>query len=198
MWGNAYAQPPQQQQCCVVLVCGAHEILRTVPTLRTCTCVVLCCVVLRGQVKASLLAHNLRTNGSEAYFVDGAVGTPSSHAAVHSTLYAISAGVADSGGAALAQQLTAYLGRHGVAPSSCMMGRWWVEGLYRLGVWAGEAADLALAVLTSTAYPSWLDMVAQARGQGGKGARGQAGGQRTNRVPPWHSSEQELQSDQAE
>jgi hypothetical protein len=112
-------------------------------------------------VRASLLHFNLRVNGSEAYFVDGAVGAPATHAAVHSTVYAISAGVADAGGAALAQQLTTFLGRHGVAPSSCMMGRWWVDGLYRLGLWAGEAADLALTILTSPSYPSWLDMIAQ-------------------------------------
>jgi hypothetical protein len=93
--------------------------------------------------------------------VDGAVGASASHAAVHSTVYAISAGVADAGGAPLAQQLTSFLGRHGVAPSSCMMGRWWVQGLYRLGVHTSAAADLALSILTSPSYPSWLDMIAQ-------------------------------------
>lgn len=99
-------------------------------------------------VVAGMRALNLRRNGSEAYFVDGAAGPSSKHAAVHSTLFAISAGAAD-GDAALGAALTAFLARHGVAPSSCMMGRWWVDGLYRIGVWAPEAADLALAVLTA-------------------------------------------------
>ena len=42
-----------------------------------------------------------------------------------------------------------------------MMGRWWVEALYRLGVALPAAADLALKVLTAETYPSWLDMLAQ-------------------------------------
>jgi hypothetical protein len=112
-------------------------------------------------VRSSLLHLNLRLNGSQAYFVDGAVGNASTHAAVHSTVYAAAAGVADVGGQPLAAQLTSFLAQHGVAPSSCMMGRWWVEGLYRLGVWTPQAADLALALLTSPVYPSWLDMIAQ-------------------------------------
>lgn len=130
----------------------------------------------------ALLSLNLRHNGSEAYFVDGAVGSSADHAAVHSTLYSISAGVADAGGEPLAkvsyeayylscafvarmatilQALTAYLARHGVAPSSCMMGRWWVDGLYNLGVYSADAADLALTVLTTDEYPSWRNMMAQ-------------------------------------
>jgi Bacterial alpha-L-rhamnosidase 6 hairpin glycosidase domain/Bacterial alpha-L-rhamnosidase C-terminal domain len=112
-------------------------------------------------VRNALRAHNLVYNGtSEAYFVDGNVGPAKSHAAVHSTLYAIVTGAAD-GDAKLAQLLTRYLARHGVAPSSCMTGRWWVEALYRLGMDAPEAADLALTVLTAPNYPSWLDMLAQ-------------------------------------
>jgi len=116
---------------------------------------------MAATTRSALLALNLRTNDTEAYFVDGAVGKSASHVAVHSTLYAVSAGAAAEGGAPLAKKLTAYLSRHGVAPSSCMMGRWWVEALYNLGVWAPEAADLAFSVLTSPVYPSWLDMTAQ-------------------------------------
>jgi len=113
-------------------------------------------------VKASLRRLNLRLNasGGEAYFVDGAAGAPAAHAAVHSTLFAISAGAAD-GDAALGAALAAFLRRRGVAPSSCMMGRWWVTGLHRLGAFAAEAADLALDVLTAPGYPSWLDMIRQ-------------------------------------
>jgi alpha-L-rhamnosidase len=99
-------------------------------------------------------------SAAAAFFVDGAVGASASHAAVHSTLYAISAGAAD-GDAVLGAALAAFLRRHGVAPSSCMMGRWWVTGLLRLGVFSAEAADLALDVLTAPGYPSWLDMIAQ-------------------------------------
>lgn len=78
-------------------------------------------------VLSALRSLNVRYNATagDAYFVDGAVGAPASHAAVHSTLYAISAGAAD-GDAELGAALTAYLSRHGVAPSSCMMGRWCV------------------------------------------------------------------------
>ena len=111
-------------------------------------------------VRGALRRLNLRSNGSEAYFVDGAVGAPAAHAAVHSTLYAIAAGAADGDGA-LAGALTAFLRRRGVAPSSCMMGRWWVTGLLRIGVWAADAADLALEVLTAPGYPGWLYMIQQ-------------------------------------
>ena len=77
---------------------------------------------LEAATLAALRRLNVRRNGSEAYFVDGAVGASASHAAVHSTLYAISAGAAD-GDADLGRALTAFLSRHGVAPSSCMMVR---------------------------------------------------------------------------
>ena len=114
----------------------------------------------RDSVRAALRSTVLRTNGTMAYFVDGANGAPNRHAAVHSTLYAVAAGAAD-GNATLAAALTAYLVHHGVPPSSCMMGRWWVSSLLRLGVQYAPAADAALAVLTSATYPSWLDMLAQ-------------------------------------
>jgi hypothetical protein len=111
-------------------------------------------------VLSSLYRLNLRHNGSESFFVDGAVGKSASHNAVHSTVYAISAGAAD-GNASLSIALTSYLRRHGVAPASCMMGRWFVEGLHRLGLWAAEASDLSFDILTSPSYPSWLDMIAE-------------------------------------
>jgi hypothetical protein len=113
-----------------------------------------------GEVQKALKQLNLRQNGTEAYFVDGAVGKSSTHNAVHSTVYAISAGAAD-GDATLGAALTAFLRRHGVAPASCMMGRWFVDGLYRIGLWSSEATDLAFDILTSSSYPSWLDMLAQ-------------------------------------
>jgi alpha-L-rhamnosidase len=107
-----------------------------------------------------LRALNWRTNGSEAFFVDGAAGAPAAHAAVHSTVMALAAGALDGDAPAIAAA-TRFLARHGVAPSSCMMGRWWVDALFRGGVWVADAADLALAVLTSAEYPGWLDMLAQ-------------------------------------
>lgn len=113
--------------------------------------------------RAALRALNFRvnaTNSSEAYFVDGAVGPSAAHAAIHSSVYALAAGALD-GDAPAIRLAVARMRRHGVAPSSSMMGRWWVDGLYRAGVWAGEAADLAFDVLTSPSYPSWLDMLAQ-------------------------------------
>jgi hypothetical protein len=117
-------------------------------------------------IAASLATHNLRVvNSSYAFFVDGRVGPgpAPTHAAVHSTLLAVSAGAVAAGGlnASVCRGLVAYLVGHGVAPSSCMMGRWWVEALYRLGVEVGEGADAALAVLTAKSYPGWLDMLAQ-------------------------------------
>ena len=112
-------------------------------------------------VREALLNRNLRENATMAYFVDGAVGNASQHAAIHSTVYAVAAGTAEPGGAPLAAKLTKFMTAHGVAPSSCMMGRWWVEAYYNLGVFVPEAADAALAVLTSPVYPSWLDMLAQ-------------------------------------
>ena len=108
--------------------------------------------------RAALKARSLRWNGSEAYFVDGTTGAPAAHAAVHSTVMALAAGALD-GDAAAVIAATKFLARRGVAPSSCMMGRWWVEGLLRAGVWAGEAADLALDILTADAYPGWLYML---------------------------------------
>ena len=117
---------------------------------------------METSVLDALRRLNLRSNTTMAYFVDGAVGSSASHAAVHSTLYAISAGAAD-GDAVLANALTIFLRQHGVPPSSCMMGRWWVTGLFRIGVWSAGAADLALDVLTAPGYPSWLDMLAQVR-----------------------------------
>ena len=113
-------------------------------------------------LRAALAAHNLRAlaNGS-AYFVDGRTGAAAAHAAVHSTLFACAAGACDGVGADTARALVAHLVAHGVAPTSCMMGRWWVEALYRLGVSAAEGADAALGVLTAPGYPGWLDMLAQ-------------------------------------
>ena len=114
-------------------------------------------------VRAALAQHALRpVNASgAAFFVDGQSGAPAVHAAVHSTLYAVAAGGADAADAAVAKGLVAYLDAHGVPPSSCMMGRWWIEALYRLGVSSPAAADLALQVLTAATYPSWIDMLAQ-------------------------------------
>jgi hypothetical protein len=101
-------------------------------------------------VRAALARHNLRVvNGSYAYFVDGRTGPAAEHAAVHSTLFACSSGACDSLPLGVSQGLVAYLAAHGVAPSSCMMGRWWVEALYRLGVATASGADAAMAVLTA-------------------------------------------------
>jgi alpha-L-rhamnosidase len=113
---------------------------------------------MAAATRAALARHNLRRNGSEAFFVDGAVGASAAHAAVHSTLFAAAAGAAD-GDAALGDALAAWLQRHGVAPSSCMMGRWWVTALLRLGVWSAAAADAALGVLTAEQYPGWINMM---------------------------------------
>ena len=114
-------------------------------------------------VRAALVRHNLRVspgNGT-AYFVDGRTGGAARHAAVHSTLLACAAGACDGLNASVSAGLVAFLSRHGVPPSSCMMGRWWVEALYRLGIASAAGADAALAVLTAPDYPGWLDMLAQ-------------------------------------
>jgi len=114
-------------------------------------------------ILSSLLTFNLRTNTSSglSWFVDGRVGAASSHAAVHSTLFAVSAGAAEGVSSEVAAGLVAFLVHHGVPPSSCMMGRWWVEALYALGRFHPAGADAALAVLTSATYPGWIDMLNQ-------------------------------------
>jgi hypothetical protein len=108
-----------------------------------------------GSIQAGL-AGLLRYNGSEeAYAVDGAVGPEASeHAALHSSVYAAAAGVAD-GNASLARALGAFLARRDVLPSSCMTARWYVEASYRLGLYAAEPADYALQLLSRSTYPSW-------------------------------------------
>lgn len=106
-------------------------------------------------ITAGMKAQLLRYNGSEAYFVDGAVGNSTQHAAIHSTLYAVAAGAADNDTALAAMvrgfvqhggcagctkacllacsvrphsgaQVTAYLVRRDIGVSSCMTGKWWV------------------------------------------------------------------------
>ncbi len=135
-------------------------------------------------IRSAMLALLLRRDGnaSEAYFVDGPTplnASAGSHAAVHSTLYAVAgAGVADvplggnsssssssssSGGgdsesAALACELSAYLARVDTGGASCMTARWHLEALYRLGIQCGAAADTALLLLSRGTYPSWAFM----------------------------------------
>ena len=118
---------------------------------------------MEASVLASLLKLNLRVNATAgtASFVDGAVGAPASHTAVHSTLYAVSAGAADGVDVPTALGLVTYLRKHGVSPSSCMAGRWWVTAGHKLGLLVPDGADLAMEVLTSPSYPGWLDMLAQ-------------------------------------
>lgn len=101
----------------------------------------------------------LRSNTTSAYFVDG-LGTSANHAAIHSSVYASVAGVMDTASYDVIVNLATYMHNHGVAPSSCMMGRHWVTGFYRLGIYSAAAADYALDVLTAVAYPSWLNMIA--------------------------------------
>lgn len=96
---------------------------------------------------ATMLKFNISSSTGqavEAYFNDGA-GVD--HAAVHSTLYAVSAGAADNN-ATLAALVAAYLRRKDVAPSSCMTGRWFVQALYQLGIQIDDAADFALELLS--------------------------------------------------
>ncbi len=114
-------------------------------------------------VSAAILATMYHGNGTtEAYFTDGA---GQSHAALHSTLYAVAGGVLDAAGptraAQIAPLLAAYLRRRDVAPSSCMTGRWYVQALYQLGVYAPDAADFGLELLSRTTYPSWGNMIAE-------------------------------------
>ena len=116
-------------------------------------------------LREAMLSVLLRVNGSESYFVDGADGDGASHAAVHSTIYAVAgAGVADAvlgaGPLPLAVELAAYLRRRDTGGSSCMTARYLVEALYRLGASDGTAADQALDLLSRSAYPSWGDMLA--------------------------------------
>jgi len=117
---------------------------------------------MQQSVLRSLVRLSLRRNATMAFFVDGAVGASASHAAVHSTLYAVSAGALDEAAdPVLAGLVVAYLRAHGVPPSSCMMARWWTASLLHLGIVSADAADYALELLTKQDYPSFLDMMAQ-------------------------------------
>ena len=102
----------------------------------------------------------LRNNGTEVYAVDGLVGNSSSHAAIHSTFYVASAGVAD-GNVTLANALAANLIRRDTEGSSCMSGRWLVEAAFRLGREGGSAiaADFGVELLSRNTYPSWGFMI---------------------------------------
>jgi Galactose binding lectin domain/Bacterial alpha-L-rhamnosidase 6 hairpin glycosidase domain len=108
----------------------------------------------------SSLRQLLRYNGTEAYAVDGLVGASSNHSAIHSTFYLAAAGVAD-GNTTLANMLAANLIRRDTEGSSCMSGRWLVDGLFRLGREGGSAsaADFAVQLLSRTTYPSWGNMI---------------------------------------
>lgn len=112
----------------------------------------------------ALGATMLRFNASndEAYVVDG-TGDPAAaaHSAIQSTIYAAAAGLAD-GNATLAAQLSRYLIRRDLGPSSCMTGKWVLDACYRLAVFdpVGAAADYALQLLSRTTYPSWGYMLA--------------------------------------
>ena len=89
-------------------------------------------------------------NGS---FVDG-VGI--AHSSMHATLFPTMAGAVDEvaePGMGLAVVKTL---RAAGMKCSCMAAYWLLEGLYRIGTQTGEAADLALEILTSTDTNSWL------------------------------------------
>ena len=111
-------------------------------------------VAYAASTKEAMLSRQLRWNGSEAFLVDGTHGAAALHAAVHSTVYAAAAGVAD-GNATLAAALGNYLARRDVLPSSCMTGRWYVEACFRLGYYAAAPADYAIELLSRKTYPGW-------------------------------------------
>ena len=118
---------------------------------------------MSASIVDALLKRMLRVNTtdpSEAYFVDGASPPGSDHAAIHSTIYAALVGVAD-GNPFLASQLSAYLIRRDLGPSSCMTGKWVLEACYRLALFDpdGYAADYALHLLSRSTYPSWGYMI---------------------------------------
>ena len=110
---------------------------------------------------STTIQKNLRTqlyHRTTGAFVDG-LGTQ--HASVHATLFATMAGAVDDTaepgmGAAVVETLKA----KGMK-CSCMAAHWLLEGLYRIGWETASAADHALAVLTSNAPNSWLQMIAQ-------------------------------------
>ena len=111
---------------------------------------------MANTIVAAMRTHLLRSSGNESFFVDGATGPAAQHAAIHSTLYAAAAGVAD-GDAELAGRLSAYVIRRDMGPASCMTGKWVLEAAYRLARFdpTGAAAEYALELLARTTYPSW-------------------------------------------
>ena len=117
-------------------------------------------------IRAAMIERLLRYNATsgEAFFVDGVDGKAAAHAAIHSTIYAIAgAGVADvavgEGPSPLAGQLSAYLRRRDTGGSSCMLARWLVDALFRLGISDSAAADAALDLLSRKSYPGWGFMI---------------------------------------
>jgi hypothetical protein len=119
---------------------------------------------MAAAVKAGIYAHMLADDpsGGSAHFTDG-VGV--THAALHSTLYAVAGGALDAAPddatrAALAPRLTTYLRSRGMGPASCMSGKWMLQALGVLGRWDAGASALAVAYLTAPGYPGWLNMIA--------------------------------------
>jgi hypothetical protein len=112
-----------------------------------------------ASIVAGINTHMLVRNGSYAYYRDGKGQT---HAAIQSTIYAAAGGAADDQ-PQLAAAVTSYLQQHGLAPASCMTGRWWLQALYRLALYdpAGTGALVAQQFLETEAYPSWGNMIAQ-------------------------------------
>lgn len=118
---------------------------------------------MTASIRKGLLGSMLNTNASAgglSYFSDGA---GISHAAVHSTIYAIAGGALDAlpndaARAALAPSLTAFLVSKGAKSASCMTARWMLEALYRLGVFYAPAAEAAAAMMVTPSYPGWLFM----------------------------------------
>lgn len=116
--------------------------------------------IREGILRTLLRLNNTGSGGGEAYFVDGASGAGADHAAVHSTIYAIAAGVVDEQ-PELAGPLARYLTRLDTHGSSCMTGRWVVEAAFRLGIYDEAGAAYGLDLLSRSTYPSWGNMITE-------------------------------------
>lgn len=105
-----------------------------------------------GMMKHLFISSNSSTPG---YFVDG---FNISHSAVHASIWPAAADVIPDTNHA--KQVIQTLKKRGMA-CSCMGAHWMLQGLYKLAVWDGDAAELALEFITANTTHSWLNMMRQ-------------------------------------
>ena len=118
---------------------------------------------MAASIRQGMFSKLLLRDGAAgtAFFSDG-VGI--SHAAIHSTLYAVAGGALEaepdvSVRVTTAQAIVKYLRSRGMGAASCMTAKWVLQALYTLGAYTPDAPAFAAELLTSPGYPGWLYMI---------------------------------------